>query len=95
MKKSSKEDNKELKNTNERSSDTGKMKNSKVLYREFVKMFLKIKFEKLDNDHVGQKISQNSVWEEVQKQNIPKEKWKDFILNELKNYKKYEKVKDK
>jgi uncharacterized membrane protein len=72
-----------------------KAKNSKGVYREFVKMFLKIKFEKLDNDHVGQKVSQQSVWEEVQKHNIPKDKWKDFILGELKNYKKYEKKKEK
>ena len=74
---------------------TDKGKNSKILYREFVKMFLKIKFEKLDNDHIGQKISQTSIWEEVQKQNISKDKWKEFILVELKNYKKYEKNKEK
>ena len=78
-----------------RKIESGKVTNSKALYREFVKIFLKIKFEKLDNDHIGQKISQNCIWEEVQKQNIPKEKWKEFILNELKNYKKYEKLKDK
>jgi hypothetical protein len=78
-----------------RADEMGKAKNSKALYREFVKIFLKIKFEKLDNDHIGQKISQTCVWEEVQKQNIPKDKWKEFILNELKNYKKYEKGKEK
>lgn len=67
--------------------------NSKELYREFVKIFLKIKFEKLENDHFGQKISQNSIWEEVQRLNITKDNWKDFILNELKDYKKYNKSK--
>ena len=69
--------------------------NSRGLYREFVKMFLKIKFEKLDNDHFGQKISQNFIWEQVQKQCIPKDKWKDFILAELKNFKKYDTKKKK
>ena len=52
-------------------------------------MFLKIKFEKLDNDHLGQKISQKTIWEQVQRQNIPNDLWKDFILKELKDYKKY------
>lgn len=58
-------------------------------YRDFVKLFLKTKFEKLDNDHQGQKISQEEIWQEVLKQNIPSKKWKEFILEELKNYKKY------
>lgn len=71
-----------------------KVKNSKTLYREFVKMFLKIKFEKLDNEHIGQKVSQQAVWEEVQNHNVPKDKWKEFILSELKNYKKYETMKE-
>lgn len=70
-------------------------KNSKALYREFVKMFLKIKFEKLDNEHYGQKVSQNIIWEEVQTKDIPKDKWKEFILGELKNKKNYESIKNK
>jgi len=95
LRQGSKEDKRDSTPNSARDNDLGKVKNSKALYREFVKIFLKIKFEKLDNDHIGQKISQNCVWEEVQKQNIPKDKWKEFILNELKNYKKYEKEKDK
>ena len=58
-------------------------------YRSFVKIFLKIKFEKLENDHLGQKISQNIIWNEVIKQKIGSDKWKEFILKELKEYKKY------
>ena len=32
------------------------------------------------------------VWQEVIKEKIPLEKWKDFILNELKDYKKYNEI---
>ena len=84
-------------NIDDRSKTVGNFsknsKNQKEIYREFVKIFLKVKFERLDNDHTGQKISQNFVWKEVQKQNIPKDKWKEFILGELKNIKKYEDLK--
>jgi len=64
-------------------------KNKQGNYRDFVKLFLKTKFEKLDVDHSGQKINQNTIWDEVVKHNIPRESWKEFILNELKNFKKY------
>ena len=53
---------------------------------------MKTKFEKIDIDHPGQKINQNMVWQEVIKEKIPLEKWKDFILNELKDYKKYNEI---
>lgn len=58
-------------------------------YRDFVKLFLKIKFEKLDNEHSGQKISQDDIWLQAVQSKVPCHKWKQFILNELKNYKKY------
>jgi len=61
----------------------------KQLKKEFVKLFLKLKFEKIDNDHTGQKIDQNQLWNEMIKANIPKKQWKDFILSEFKNSKKY------
>lgn len=67
----------------------GKPFRTQVSYREFVKIFLKLKFEKLDMDHPGQKVGQDLVWKEVIKQQIPFEKWKEFILDELKSYKKY------
>jgi len=44
----------------------------KQLKKEFVKLFLKLKFEKIDNDHTGQKIDQNQLWNEMIKANIPK-----------------------
>jgi len=66
------------------------LNSDKELYREFVKVFLKIKFEKLDNDHLGQRTNQNHVWDELCKQKILKENWKPFILNELKNFRKYQ-----
>jgi hypothetical protein len=63
----------------------------KTLYREFVKVFLKVKFEQLHNDHRGQKVPQAEVWKEVIKRNINKNNWQDFIYEELKNPSKYEK----
>ena len=63
--------------------------NKQMLYREFVKIYLKIKFEKLDVEHSGQKINQNIVWKEALRLGIPRSQWKEFILDELKNFKKY------
>jgi len=65
----------------------------KQLKKEFVKLFLKLKFDKIDNDHSGQKIDQNHIWNEMIKANVPKKQWKDFILLEFKNSKKIFKIK--
>jgi len=67
------------------------VKDQKTLYREFVKVFLKVKFEQLHNDHKGQKVLQSDVWKEAIKRNISQNNWSDFIFEELKNSKKYEK----
>jgi len=67
------------------------VKDQKTLYREFVKVFLKVKFEQLHNDHKGQNIPQSDVWKEAIKRNISQNNWSDFIYEELKNSKKYEK----
>lgn len=64
-------------------------------YRDFVKLFLKIKFEKLDNEHSGQKINQDIIWQQACKAKVPSNMWKQFILNELKNYKKYNEMRKK
>ena len=48
-----------------------------------------MKFEKLHSTHLGQYISPKEIFNEAQKQNIPKEKWEEFILNELQNPYKY------
>jgi len=63
----------------------------KSLYKEFVKVFLKVKFEQLHNDHKGQKVSQRDVWKEIIQRNINQNNWADFIYNELKNPNKYDK----
>jgi hypothetical protein len=58
-------------------------------------MFLKIKFKKLSNEHKGQQISQDEVWKLVVTGNIPKEKWKEFILEELKKPNKLRKIRSR
>ena len=57
--------------------------------KNFYKKILTIKFEKLHSTHLGQYISPKEIFNEAQKQNIPKEKWEEFILNELQNPYKY------
>ncbi len=83
------EENEEHKNVN----SVNNQKNGN--YRDFVKLFLKIKFEKLDNDHCGQKVNQDAIWHQALQMKVPCHKWKQFILNELKNYKKYNDLKKK
>ena len=63
---------------------------SKESYKEFAKMFLKIKFENLSNSHKGQKIKEKQIWTEVQKQGVRKSQWQSFIMQELGNFKKYD-----
>ncbi len=57
--------------------------------KDFYKKILTIKFEKLHSTHLGQYISPKEIFNEAQKQNISKEKWDEFILNELQNPYKY------
>ena len=66
-------------------------KDSKYLYKEFSKIYLKIKFEDLNNKHFGQNIPPNLIWKEATKQSITRKDWGEFILKELKNYEKYSK----
>jgi hypothetical protein len=61
----------------------------KRLYQEFVKIMLKVKFEKYHNSHKGQQISEKILFKECMRQNIPKKDWLDFIVNELKQPTKY------
>jgi len=70
-------------------SSTSNISQAKADYKEFTKMYLKVKFEQLYNKHEGQNIPQNVIWNEVIKQAIPKSEWPDFILKELKNLEKY------
>jgi hypothetical protein len=54
-------------------------------YKEFVNIFLQIKFSlgKLGIHNIEYK----SLWEEVNKNNIPKEKWRTFIQNKIQEIK--------
>ncbi len=61
----------------------------KTRYMQFLKILLKIKFQKLHNSHLGQQIPAKPVYEEAKRQNIPQENWQDFILNEIKQPQKY------
>jgi hypothetical protein len=54
-------------------------------YKEFVNIFLQIKFSlgRLGLNNIEYK----SLWEEVYKNNIPKEKWRTYIENKIKEIK--------
>jgi len=60
-------------------------------YKEFTKLYLKVKFEQLYNKHEGQNIPQHAIWTEVVRNNIPKNEWAEFIYKELKSIDKYAK----
>lgn len=65
----------------------------KVIYKEFVKIFLKVKFETIHSEHRGQQIHQNLIYREALKKNIIPGEWETFIIEELKNISKYERMK--
>lgn len=62
---------------------------SKYHYREFAKIVLKIKFEKLNNSHKGQMVTEKMLWTEVVQNQVPVEKWTEFVLKEMENPEKY------
>jgi hypothetical protein len=51
-----------------------------------------VKFENLHSRHRGQNIQQTLVWKEALRRNIPKSQWEEFIIDELKNTQKYDKM---
>lgn len=61
----------------------------KKYYQEFVKVMLKVKFERIHSSHSGQDIPEKILFKECIAQDIPQDKWKEFIIAELKNPKKY------
>jgi hypothetical protein len=63
--------------------------NLKKLYKIFVKAFLKIKFEKIDSSHPAQKIPEKILFKECLKQEVPEEKYTEFIEREINNISKY------
>jgi len=72
-----------LNETNDSFCDNSKAKNEdkvfnlKEEYKEFLKLFLKLKF----NSNNLNFLDKTFVWNEIIKNKIPKTKWKDFIMN--------------
>jgi hypothetical protein len=62
-------------------------------YQEFVKIMLKVKFEKIHNTHKGQEISEKDLFIEcVEKQKIEPSQWQAFIIDVLKDPKKCQEI---
>ncbi len=53
-------------------------------YRDFVRIYLKIKFEKLYKNHKGSTRDKNAIWKEITNKKIPQKQWTSFIFEELK-----------
>jgi uncharacterized membrane protein YcaP (DUF421 family) len=64
-------------------------KDMKNLYREFVKLVLKVKFEVFNSNHPGQKISERILFNECSSQGISNDRYKEFIVKELNQPEKY------
>jgi hypothetical protein len=62
---------------------------TKRLYKNFVKVLLKIKFEKLKNDHPGQRIPEKVLFQECLRMEVPEGKYDSFLEEELNNWQKY------
>jgi hypothetical protein len=62
-------------------------------YQEFVKIMLKVKFEKIHNTHKGQEISERDLFIEcVEKQKVDQSQWQAFIIDVLKDPKKCQEI---
>jgi hypothetical protein len=61
----------------------------KKLFKEFVKVLLKIKFEKFSNTHPGLKIPERALFKECLKKEVPTSKYEEFIIAELNQPEKY------
>ena len=61
----------------------------KAEYMQFLKILLKIKFQKLHNSHMGQQIPAKPVYLEAKRMNITIDNWPDFIFAEIKQPHKY------
>lgn len=64
-------------------------------FKEFVKIFLKIKFEKMHNLHKGHSISDKELWKECVRRGVQASEWEQFILEEMKSPEKYKSYKKK
>lgn len=61
----------------------------KKIYQNFVKIVLKVKFEKLHNSHRGREIPEKLLFKECIKRDIAEADWYGFIYNELQIPQKY------
>lgn len=59
------------------------------LYKEFLQILLKIKFEQLHNNHMGIKIPEKILFKECMQREVPREKFYEFIVEEVSNLDKY------
>lgn len=75
-----------IKDSNSRNTVDSANKGS---YREFARLVLKTKFERLNSKSPGQEVQEKLLWNEVNKQKVPVELWESFILKELQDFKKY------
>jgi hypothetical protein len=75
---------------NENKSKDFNTKDQREQYKEFVKVFLKVKFEHLNSKHAGQSIQQSKVWKEIQKKQVKQDDWERAILDELNTHGKYD-----
>jgi hypothetical protein len=64
-------------------------------YKEFCKMSLKVKFEKLNSGDPAQKVPEKSLYEEYKVNYFEGMKVSEFIINELKIFEKYKSVNKK
>ena len=62
---------------------------AKKMYQDFVKVILKVKFEKLHNTHKGWEIPEKILFKECIKKGIPVSDWGAFVLSELQQPQKY------
>lgn len=62
---------------------------AKKMYQDFVKVILKVKFEKLHNTHKGWEIPEKILFKECIKKGIPVSEWGAFALSELQQPQKY------
>jgi hypothetical protein len=61
-------------------------------YQEFVKIMLKVKFEKIHNTHKGQEISEKDLFAECERQGVEPNKWREFIIDVLKDPRKCQEI---
>jgi hypothetical protein len=74
---------------NTRSSVKISERDRRKKYQEFVKVMLKVKFEKIHNTHKGQEISEKDLFYEcVDKLKLEPSQWQSYIIDVLRDPKK-------